>query len=134
VVKVVSPFLLQKRGDIMNSKWIRYTARGVALAWASLWTMFGLMSGIGEGLDPVGVFMHTLVPGLIFLIAAIIAWRWELFGGLLLVAEGLLTMATFPFATTSQGFMLLAFPPIVAGCLFLADALFTRTGTTPTTQ
>jgi len=108
---------------MVNFKWIRNTGRALAILWAGLWLLFGMLSGVGEGLDPVGIFMHTAVPGLIFLAAALIAWRWELAGGILLFIEGLATLSIFGFARTPEGFLLLVLPPFVAGGLFLADWL-----------
>ena len=61
-------------------KFMRYTARVIALLWAGWWTFFGLASGIGEGLDILGTLIHTAMPGLFFLFIAIIPWRWERWG------------------------------------------------------
>ena len=110
----------------MRDNWMRYAARALTMLWAGWWTLFGLLAGIGEGLDPVGVFMHVVVPGLVFLVAALIAWRWEPVGAALLVLEGLATPFWFWFARTPEGFLLLALPPLLAGGLFIADWLQSR--------
>ena len=99
----------------------RNLGRGLALVWAGWWTAFGLGSGIGEGQDWLGVLLHMIVPGLIFLASAIVAWRREAPGGVLLIAEGLLSLFYYPFARTPLGLATLALPPIVAGGLFLWD-------------
>jgi hypothetical protein len=113
----------------MNTvKWMRYGARGIALIWAGWWTLFGLLAGIGEGYDLSGVFLHTLVPGLVFLAAAVIAWRWEVIGGILLLLEGSGTLIMFWFARTIEGFATLALPPLVAGLLFLANWMRAKGG------
>jgi hypothetical protein len=101
-------------------RWIRYTARALALIWAGWWTLFGLLAGIGEGYGPEGVLLHMAIPGLLFLLAAAVAWRWELIGALMLGFEGALTLLVFPFARTPVGFLMLALPPLLAGGLFFA--------------
>jgi hypothetical protein len=105
----------------MDGKWLRYVARTVALLWAGLWTLFGLLAGVGEGLDLPGILMHTAVPGLVFLLTVFVAWRWELPGAVLLGLVGLLTLFVFGFARTPEGLALLTLPPLFAGALFLAS-------------
>jgi hypothetical protein len=107
---------------------MRYLARALALLWAGWWVFFGLASGIGEGGTPAYVLLHTAVPGLVFLISAIVAWRWEAVGGVILMLEGVLVLIGYPivfgrFPLTTIVFVLLtmALPPLVAGFLFLAD-------------
>ena len=101
-----------------TSWWLRLLARILALVWAAFWSAFGLLSGIGEGGDLPAVLRHTLVPGLVLLAAAVIAWRWERAGGLLLALAGLATLFMYPFAMTAGGFLALPLPGIVAGALF----------------
>jgi len=108
---------------------MRYTARGLALIWAGFWVFFGVASGLGEELDALGVFMHTLVPGLIFLVFALVAWKWELLGGLLVLLSGVAVAIGYPvwaagrFELMTIVFVLLtmALPPLVAGILHLAS-------------
>lgn len=103
------------------SHWLRDMARVVSALWGGGWSFFGLASAIGEGLDPPGILFHTVMPGLIFLLSAVIAWRWERVGGVLLILEGLFTLVWLPFAATLTGLMTLSLPPITAGMLFNAD-------------
>ncbi len=74
---------------------IRYLARGLALIWALSWVFFGIASGIGEELPFGGVVAHTALPGLVFLLTAFIAWRWETLGAILLLSEGSLVALYF---------------------------------------
>jgi uncharacterized integral membrane protein len=104
-------------------KWVRYLARGIALVWALWWTLFGLLAGISEGYDWLGIFRHAAVPGLVFLLAAVIAWRWEIIGGTLLILEGIATLVVFPFTRTLEGFLTLFLPPLIAGTLFVASRI-----------
>lgn len=122
------------------SQWVMYSARTLGLIWVAFWIWFGLGSGIVEGLKPGGVplplplpwyvLVHTAVPGLIFLVLFLIAWRWELIGGVLLVAVGAVVAVAYPlmFAERLPLAMIiptevsLAGPPLVAGVLFLIHA------------
>jgi hypothetical protein len=106
--------------------WLRLAARVLALSWAVFWSGFGLLSGIGEGGGFEGVLIHTLVPGLVFLLAAVIAWHWERVGGVLLAVAALATLFVYQFATTASGFLALPLPGIVAGSLFWAGCLARR--------
>lgn len=107
------------------TRWMRYSARAIAIVWAGCWAFFGLASGIGEGMNPGGVFFHTALPGLIFLLTAAGAWRWEALCGSMLVLEGLIALVVFSFARTGAGLVWLTFPPLIAGFLFLVCALRT---------
>jgi hypothetical protein len=108
------------------AKPMRYLARTLALVWAVWWTLFGLIAGMGEGYAPLGILAHATVPGLIFLVAAVIAWRWEVIGGILLLLEGLGTLYVFGYSRTIEGFLILTLPPLVAGLLFHASSLKAR--------
>jgi len=107
-------------------KFLRYFARTLALLWALLWTLFGLASGFGEGENLTGILIHTAMPGLVFLISALAAWKWEFMGGILLMLEGTAVMIAYPmmarhFPISTIIFVLLtmAFPPLIAGFLLL---------------
>jgi hypothetical protein len=108
------------------ARWLRITARSLAMLWAGLWMTFGLVSGIAEGEGVVAALVHTVVPGLIFLVSALTAFKWDLLAGILLVGEGLVVLVGYPlgarhFPTSTVVFVLLtmALPPLVAGLLLL---------------
>jgi hypothetical protein len=105
----------------MEATWSRRVARALALAWGGWWTFFGLASGIGEGLTPPGVLVHTLVPGGLFLTTALLAWRWERVSALLLLLEALLAAAYAGLGRNWFVFLLLtlSLPPFIAGLLLL---------------
>jgi hypothetical protein len=111
----------------MGTGWQEVTARALAIVWAGFWTWFGLASGISEGQRPLGVLLHTMVPGGLFLISALIAWRWSFAGGVLLLLEGLATLVAYPLMTQGRfpvqtiAFVLatMALPPLIAGVLLL---------------
>ena len=103
-------------------RWLYRAAVGVAFAWAIWWILFSLMSGIAESGDLLGGLIHVLVPGLVYLAAAVLAWwKWRA-GAILLAIEGLATLWFFTFARTPLGLLILALPPLAAALLFvLAD-------------
>lgn len=115
----------------LESQWkqIRKIARVLTILWASGWILFGLSSGLYEGMTPRGVLLHTALPGLIFLLTTIVAWRWEVIGGKLLLFEGLLILVIFPvIAAGSIPFsgilfviLTMALPPLIAGFLLRAS-------------
>jgi len=107
---------------------IRIVARIVALGWAMGWIMFGLISGIGEGLKPLEVLIQVTLPGLIFLITALIAWRWEGLGGTMLFLEGMAISAYFLTSIGAISFVGLYFiffwatlPALIVGVLFIVS-------------
>ncbi|MCC6443024.1 MAG: hypothetical protein IT210_06135 [Armatimonadetes bacterium] len=106
--------------------WMRWVARGLALLWAGWWVFFGAASGIGEKLTLPGILLHTTVPGLAFLVSALLLWRFEAVGAFLLIAEGLLIAVVYPmmakrFPVSAILFVLatMALPPLLAGLLSL---------------
>ena len=97
----------------------------MALAWGAWWTFFGVASGIGESIGALGTVMHTL-PGLVFLASALIARRWNLQGGILLVAVGIGALWFFgylPSHLLSITAVLLGLPPLVSGVAFIEAGL-----------
>ncbi|MEA4884004.1 MAG: hypothetical protein VB144_10205 [Clostridia bacterium] len=96
-------------------------AFAVAAAWAAWWTLFGLVSGIGEGLGLVGTVMHT-VPGLVFMAAAAVGWKWNIAGGVVLAAVGLGALSFFgylPSRILEPAGLLIGLPPVVSGVMFI---------------
>lgn len=104
-------------------RWLWQVGLILGLVWAGWWIFFGIASGIVEGLDFVGVLIHTALPGLIFLASVMVAWRWKAIGGIVLIVEGLSILIALPIAFT--GFPLLTIvlamglPPLIAGVLFV---------------
>jgi hypothetical protein len=109
---------------------ILWTGRILTAVWAAFWTWFGLASGIGEKLSPAGIFMHTLIPGLIFCAFLPVAWKWPTAGGILMLAVAALVAAGYPSLMFRHRpvrwdwyiFILLtmALPPLATGVLLLA--------------
>jgi hypothetical protein len=118
----------------MTKPWMVYGARALALLWAGFWIFFFVGSVmVGPTYGRVIVVGSAVL--LLFVILALLPWRWEAAGGLLLVVMGLLIGATYAIASASffgrndasrlplvvRAITTLAFggPPLVAGILFL---------------
>jgi len=97
----------------------------LAVVWGVWWTVLGLVSGLGEGLDALGVVMHTVVPGGICLVLALFAIFRSRSGAWLLLGAGAVLAIGYPFLARPQfGWdvvavmeLTLAAPPIIAGVL-----------------
>lgn len=114
-------------------QWERNSARAILLTWAAFWIWFGLASGLSEHLPPLGIFIHTAAPGLVFALIAAIAWRHERAAAwlLLAVAAGILFAYNELMGHRGTLFVLqvgsiLAGPPLLAGLLFY---MASRSGT-----
>ena len=106
----------------MSARAIRYTARLVALLWACWWVFFETAEAAGSGPYGQAIFFAVAMLG-----AVVVAWRWELIGGILLVAEGIgaillfsgMWMRNFQLAGFALLFGIMCAPPIVAGTLIV---------------
>ena len=93
-------------------RWLRLT--GLVLGVLSVGGMlFMLWCFVSLG-DPWTILLLILIP----ISIVVVAWKWELIGGLLLIAEGtwFLVFAYFP-----GFFYLFSWPALVAGVLFLVS-------------
>jgi hypothetical protein len=105
-----------------------YGARLIITLWAIFWTWFGLTSGLGEGLPPSSLSLHSTFSALVFVLLLLLAWWTTLLSGWLLLLIGILIVAAYPIAfrhlpLNAVVFVLLtmALPPLTAGLLFLID-------------
>lgn len=108
--------------------WLRIIPRSLSLAWALFWIWFGAASGISEGVGLVGVVVHTALPGMIFLVSALIPWRFPRTGGVILIIESIVIIVAYPimfdhFPLITIVFVLLTMsvPPLLSGILFLLE-------------
>ena len=129
--------------DAWAVKSMRWVARFLSIPWAFwalFWTWFALAHSAGEGrFLSIAVFtIIMIIVALMYIGAAIIAsvWGKEAFGGGLLMADGVLILASIIiFCLTVPGpgdslrpllwltalaFFTMVLPPLVAGYLFLA--------------
>jgi hypothetical protein len=70
--------------------------------------------------------MHILAPGVAYLAAGWLAWRWPLFGGTVLVLLGAYSVWFFHTYRNFFTLLLVSLPPIIAGLLFLVSYFIGR--------
>ena len=108
--------------------WQRSMARVLMTITIVFWLWFGIGSAYAENAGLFNWLMHILVPGGIFILSTLVAWRWEGIAGALLALEGLSALSFIVRAfllenLTASGLMLmcltLGLPPLAAGILFL---------------
>lgn len=101
-------------------------ARALALVWAGFW-MFVLIAESWAWHTPVPMALPWMGLGLLFVFLALLPWRWELTGGLLLVVVGLLAGVAYaiwsppqlPVASRVLTTVVFSVPPLAAGILLL---------------
>jgi len=103
--------------------WLCLTALGLIFLCGLWWVVFGLLCEWGH---PVGMLMHILVPGLAYLAAGWLAWRWPLIGGTVLVLLGTYSVWFFHTYRNIFTLLLVSMPPIIAGLLFLVSYFIGR--------
>jgi len=107
-------------------KTVEYLARALALLWAGFWTFFFVAESLAWQ-TPLGRMTIWVAVGLAFVILALAAWRWEVAGGMALLAAGMLAALAYgiwgprDLSVTTRVTTLVAFgvPPVAAGALFL---------------
>ena len=101
-------------------------ARALALLWAGFWLFFFIVESLAW--DTPALPMLTWVGvGLVFVLMAMLPWRWEVTGGLVLAVAGLLIGVSYAIwapsglslSTRVTGTIVFGAPPLVAGILFL---------------
>jgi len=108
-------------------KGVTYFARALALLWAGWWTVFFIAESLATQtpLDRMGIWVAI---GLVFLAAALAAWRWERPGGLVLLGVGVLAALAYgmwgprelPVAVRLLTLLVFGAPPAIAGAIFFS--------------
>jgi len=121
----------------VNLPLLECSARLLALAWAGLWLYFFIVESVATH-SSLSAAAPWIGLGLLLFLAAWVPWRWEIFGGLLLIALGLAGGAAYalnppaglPIATRVVTLLAYSVPSLTAGVLFLlhhhAHAAHTR--------
>jgi len=108
--------------------WQRRAGQVLMIIAIVFWLWFGIGSAYGENAGLFNWLMHILVPGGIFVLSTLVAWRWEGTGGALLALEGLAALSfivrafllgNFTSSTLLLMCLTLGMPPLAAGILFL---------------
>ena len=103
-----------------------FIARALAMLWAAFWLFFIVAESLAYR-TPALVAAPWVGAGLLFVILALVPWRWELSGGLLLVVVGLCVGVAYaiwapprlPLASRAITTLVLSGPPLVAGLVLL---------------
>jgi hypothetical protein len=101
-------------------------ARAPALSWAGFW-MFFFVAESAAWHTPVRAALPWVGVGLLFVALALVPWRWEMTGGLLLMVVGLSAGVAYaiwapprlPVASRVLTTVVFSGPPLAAGILFL---------------
>jgi hypothetical protein len=104
----------------------------LALAVAVFWLWWGVGSAYVEGFSWMSLLAHCL-PGVLILIAILVAWKWERLGGSLLIGVAVLVTGFLLWAISRGGYrgpafqmgimvwLTMALPPLVAGLLLFTS-------------
>jgi len=109
----------------MKITWV-LLARALALLWAGFWMCFFVVESWWWH-TAVGPASFWVAAGLLFILLALIPWRWELLGGLLLLVIGVSAGVAYaiwspprlPAPSRVLTTLAMGGPPIAAGTLLL---------------
>jgi hypothetical protein len=107
--------------------WYKRAAAILVIIAVVFWLWFGIGSAVVMQGTAFDWFMYLMMPGGIFIISALIAWRWSRVGGMILALEGLLalvfvirayTIGNYDASTFILMILTLCLPPLISGFLF----------------
>ena len=111
---------------------IDYIARIIALVWAAWWVIFTIRTYIQADTN-IEFDLSMPLLALIFVVSALIPWKWKALGGILLILEGLFITAAYMEQTPSEQWLsqaaylvIIGIPAVIAGLLFLIHWFRTR--------
>jgi hypothetical protein len=105
-------------------------ARALSLFWSAFWTIFFVAESWAWD-TPLPLALPWVGAGLLFILLALLPWRWQTTGGILLIIAGFLIGAGYvvwgppslPLAGRVISTVTLSLPPLIAGILFLAGRI-----------
>lgn len=103
-----------------------FMARALALVWALFWLSFFILESLAWH-TPALIMVSWAGLGVLFVMLALLPWRKERAGGVLLASAGLVCGAAYviwatsrlPLASRVMTTLVLGGPPLVAGILFV---------------
>jgi hypothetical protein len=105
----------------MASKILYWTPRILTIIAILFMLMFSF--DVFEGNDPLGGkllgFVIHNIPVFVIAVILFIAWRWELAGGLLLIAAFITGSILFHSFTGNPASLIVISPFLITGCLFI---------------
>lgn len=109
---------------------LRYGARTILLIVTTFWFVFALLSGAeqyGGGFGGVVRNSPNALPWLVLYLINIVAWKYELIGGALLIACGLFATFAFDVLKGNWGVLWIAVVPLfILGTTFVYCGLRSR--------
>lgn len=117
----------QKKAVRKGNKFLYWFPRIFILVFAILIFIFSLLSGAeqqGGGLLGVIKNSPNALPWLILLVVVYFAWKYEKFGGYFFLVAGILTIFAFDTWEDIIVFLIVSFPLLLAGILFLVSYYF----------
>ncbi len=116
-------FLKMKKRKRKENKWLFWTPRILAIVFTVFISLFAL-DVFAEGYtfwQAIGAFLIHLVPTYILIIAIVIAWRFELAGGIIFITLGIwyiiMTFRDIHYLTI----LIIPVPLFIIGILFLVN-------------
>jgi len=114
-----------------TAKILRNIARYTLLIFGVLIFIFALLSGsenFGGGIKGIVKNSPNALPWLILLILVVIAWKWELVGGILITLLGILALGFFGIfaANFSLGTLIICLIPVILGSSLILSWYLSR--------
>lgn len=108
----------------MKNKLLYWTPRIFAILAILFMMMFSMDCFEMGGKDALICLVMHNIPAFIILIVLIIAWKWELIGGILFVAASFAGAIYFNGFGDNRGVLLIMTPFLVTGILFIVHYYF----------
>jgi hypothetical protein len=114
-----------------TAKILRYIARYTLLIFGVLVFVFALLSGsetFGGGIKGILKNSPNAIPWLILLVLVVVAWKWELVGGILITLLGIAALIFFGIfsANFSTGTLIICLIPFVLGSFLILSWWLSR--------
>jgi len=119
--------------NIQSLKRTQTAARVIMVIWAVIWFIGLFFLVVQANVSVLQSFAAIVVYGLGLAGHIAIPWRWEIHGGILLMAEAVIFLSRIPFIGVNQGLLIVdilivffALPLLISGALFLTHAILIR--------
>jgi len=111
----------------MRNKILYWTPRVLAILAILFMMMFSLDCLDAGGKDALICLLMHNIPAFITIAVLVIAWKWELIGGILFIAASFIGAIYFNGFGGNWGVLPLMAPFLIAGALFIIDYFLTTT-------
>ena len=111
-----------------KKNWLFWLPRILGILFAAFVSIFVLdvFDGSGDWGKIFTALFISLIPTYILIIILLVAWRWELIGGILYIGLAYYYLFTVFKHLNLSVFMVIPFPCLVLGGLFLAKYIISR--------